>query len=86
MVAGPEQARMLSDIESSFLDPTSSNNRQREQSSSVQEAFKTQVNSLSEVITSMENPFLDDCPELICLDTRNCASEAVANTVRCIEN
>ena len=31
---------MLSDFESSFLDPKSSNNRQHEQISSVQEVFK----------------------------------------------
>ncbi|CAH3043168.1 unnamed protein product, partial [Porites lobata] len=30
------------------------------------------------------NPFLEDCPKLIALDTRNCADESVVHTVRTI--
>ncbi len=52
---------------------------------SLQEAFKRQVSSLSEVISNMGNPFMDDCPELLSLDTRNCASNAVLATVNSIE-
>jgi len=31
------------------------------------------------------NPFLEDCPELIALDTQNCADEFVVRTVRTVE-
>ena len=33
----------------------------------------------------MGNPFLDECPELLVLDSRNCANEDVVNTVNTIE-
>ena len=33
----------------------------------------------------MGNPFLDDFPELLVLDTRNCVSDAVVSTVKTIE-
>ncbi len=60
-------------------------NQHHEQTPSLQEAFKRQVNSLSEVMASMGNPSLDDCPELLILDTRNCVSDAVIATVQGIE-
>ena len=34
----------------------------------------------------MGNPFLDDFPELVTLDTGNCANEAVVNTIRTLED
>jgi hypothetical protein len=34
----------------------------------------------------MGNPFTDDSPELIALDSHECANEAVATTVRTIED
>ena len=34
----------------------------------------------------MGNPFLDDFPELVTLDSRNCANEAVVNTIRTMED
>ena len=81
MVAGPEQARILTEFESQFLESEEHNSQQHEQGHSTQQLFKKQVNSLAEVISSMGNPFLDDCPELLILDTRNCASDAVVSTV-----
>ena len=35
---------------------------------------------------SMGNPFEDDCPELLALDSRNCASEDIVTTVQKIKN
>ena len=85
MVAGPEQARILTEFESLFLESEEHNSQQHEQGHSTQQLFKKQVNSLAEVISSMGNPFLDDCPELLILDTRNYASDAVVPTVQTIE-
>jgi len=39
--------------------------KHHEQTPSLQQAFKKQVNQLSEIIKSMGNPFLEDCPELL---------------------
>ncbi|CAM1331975.1 Uncharacterised protein r2_g4082 [Pycnogonum litorale] len=34
----------------------------------------------------MGNPFLDDFPELVTLDSRNCTSETVVNAIRTLED
>lgn len=86
MVAGPEQARLLKEFESqvsSYSDEEGSLHH-HEQSPSVQELFKKHVCDLSATISSMWNPFLDDCPEIV-LNTRYCASEEVVRTVRSIK-
>lgn len=85
MIAGPEQARLLTEFEEQFMESMSHDNQHHEQTPSLQKAFKRQVNSLSEVITAMGNPFLDDGPELLVLDTRNCVDDAVVATVQNIE-
>ncbi len=85
MTAGPEQARLLKEFEEQFVESKSHSEKHHEQTPSLQEAFKKEVNSLSEVIRTMGNPFLDDGPELLVLDTRNCVSDAVIGTVQKIE-
>ncbi len=70
MIAGPEQSRLLTEFESQFLESTS----------------QTNLNRLFEVISNMGNPFKDDCPELLTLDSQNCTSEDVISTVRTVEN
>ena len=87
MVAGPEQARLLLDFEAQNLEKETSvgKNQHHEQSLSCQKTFKTQVTSLSDTIAKMGNPFLDEYPELLVLDSRNCANEDVVNTVNTIE-
>ena len=34
----------------------------------------------------MGNPFMDDCPELLALDSRNCAADSVVTTVQTIRS
>ena len=41
---------------------------------------------ISNTICKKGNPFLDDFLELVTLDTRNCANEAVVNTIRTLED
>ncbi len=48
MVAGPEQARLLTEFECQFLETADRNCLQHEQSCSTQATFKRQVNSLSD--------------------------------------
>lgn len=83
MVAGPEQA---SEFEDHIILKADVTDQQHEQGYSTQKHFKQQVNNLSAVISNMGNPFLDDCPELLALHTRDCASDAVVETVRTIES
>ena len=48
---------------------------------SAQKTFKQQVNNLADVIKRMGNPFLDDFPELVTMDSRDCMDDAVAESV-----
>ena len=88
MVAGPEQARLLKEFENEMQPEGEKLNwrSQHEQCMSIQERFKKHVCDLCETITTMGNPFLDDCQELLVLDSRNCASENVASTVQNIKD
>ena len=52
----------------------------------VYDLFKQHVCDLCSTISSMGNPFLDDCTELLLLNTRNCASEEVFKTVKNIND
>ena len=40
----------------------------------------------TEVISAMGNPFKDESTELVILDTRSCADDAVVSTVQTIED
>ena len=79
MVAGPETARLLQELEGQLKgDPNlDEKNEHHEQGLSTQKTFQSQVNIISE----MGNPFQDDCPELLALDTHICADESVVATV-----
>jgi hypothetical protein len=86
MVAGPEQARVLEEIESHSMESEPSGiHQQHEQCLSCHTKIQKQVN-LCNTIRDMRNPFLDKCPELLVLDTRNCVGEAVISTVRTTEH
>ena len=39
------------------------------------------MNNLADVIKRMGNPFLDDFPELVTMDSRDCMDDAVAESV-----
>ena len=75
----------MTEFESQFQESKEHSDQQHEQGYSTQQLFMKQVNSLSEVTSSMGNPFMDDFPELLVLDTRNCANDAVVSTVETIE-
>ena len=87
MLAGPEQARLLAEFDKQFMEEEENTwCVQHEQGLSAQILFQKHSNSLYETIMSMGNPFEDDCPELLALDSRNCASEDVVTTVQKITN
>ena len=88
MVAGPEVARCLTNFEDDFCSVIQNRNergRHHEQDYSKQRSFQNNVRNLAKIIADFGNPFLEDCPKLIALDTRNCADESVVHTVRTIE-
>ena len=48
-------------------------------------SFKQQTQSLIDTLNDFDNPFEDDCPELLVLNTRVCADDSVVETVRSLE-
>ena len=85
MLAGPEQARLLTEFEAQYLPEVSEKYSHHEEGLSAQRTFKRQVLALVETIEDMGNPFLDDTPELLSLDKRHVIDESVAHSIRSIE-
>ena len=71
MVAGPETARVLQEFENQLKGETNVDEKNKHH----------EVSTISE----MGNPFKDDCPELLALDTRNCADASVVDTVHRVQ-
>ena len=90
MLSGPEAARLISQFEEEYLvddDPESPKNFQNHESGkATQLLFQRQVRSLTDVIRTMGNPFIDDFPELVRLDSRDCMDVAVAEAHRSLRD
>ena len=80
LVAGPEQVRILAEFDNSILD--SKDNEHHANGPASENMFKTEVQNLCTTVSTMGNPFLTKCPELLQLDTHNCALENVAISIR----
>ncbi len=84
MVAGPEVARMVTELEKCVMGTQASvgDHSHHEQCASVQTAFISEVASLTAVLEEMGNPFLEKSDDLLVLDTRNIMDCSVGDTVR----
>eukprot|EP00745_Piridium_sociabile_P012394 TRINITY_DN190_c0_g1_i6.p1 TRINITY_DN190_c0_g1~~TRINITY_DN190_c0_g1_i6.p1 ORF type:complete len:743 (+),score=169.21 TRINITY_DN190_c0_g1_i6:247-2475(+) len=85
MIAGPEQARILTEFEREYTAISEEERQHHEEGLSAQKTFHEQTLGLIQVINEMSNPFLEEGSELIALDTRRVIGESVANTVQTIE-
>ena len=85
MIAGPEQARLLKEFERELSMEENNEYHHHEEGFCTQKTFREQTLSLVETINEMCNPFLDDTPELLMLDTQNVVNESVVSTVRTVE-
>ncbi len=87
LICGPELARCISEFESEIEHASySSSQLHHEEGLTAQTNFKQQVNSLVDVISTFGNPFEDGCPELVVLNTRACANDSVAETVKRVKD
>ena len=86
MIAGPEQARLLKEFEQEYMSEEVKKQQHHEEGLSTQKIFKGQALTLVTTISGMSNPFLDNTPELLTLDTRNVIDGSVVNTVRTVES
>ena len=86
LICGPEIAKCLSEFESQTTrHETSAIHLHHEEGFAAQTKMQQQVESLIDVINTFGNPFEDDCPELLVLNSRVCMHESVIETVRSIE-
>lgn len=85
MICGPELARCISEFESGN-EVDVDDETLLKQGFSAQLSFKKQVLSLIDTINSFGNPFEDDCPELLVLNTLVCTDNYVVETVRSSSN
>ena len=90
MLSGPELARLLRQFEEQYLPDNDPENPRKfqnhEQGISTQKTFQKQVKSLCDTFRHMGNRFLDHFPDLVKLDSRNCANESVVATIRSLED
>ena len=88
MLSGPELARLQRQLEEDYLtgaDPEHSWTFQNHEQDVVTEDISKQDNSLFKTFSRMGNPFLDDFPELVTLDSRNCMDESVTMALCTVE-
>ena len=85
MIAGSEQAQLLKEFEQEYVSEEENKQQHDEEGMSKQKTCKEQVLALVQTINEMSNPFQDDTPELLMLDTRNVIDESVVKTVRTLE-
>ena len=81
MICGPELANCLDEFENT----EEQTEFHHEEGLATHIKMKQQVQSLVEVISASGNPFEDDCPQLLILNSRDCADESVISIVRSIE-
>ena len=73
MICGPEIAKLYDEFESDFH--VGDVHLRHEEGLASQRTFKKQTQSLIDTVTEFGNPFLDDYPELLILNSRDCAEE-----------
>ena len=78
MLSGPELVRPQQQFEDEYLldnDPDNPKNfLNHEQGLAAQKTFQQQVHSLYKMLKKMGNPFLDDFPEMVTLDSLTCVN------------
>ena len=84
MIAAPEISRIVSEFEESSETDISGpeKSKHHEQRPAFQSQFTEDVHKLVQTLEEMGNLFLEDCGELIALDTKDVASDHVVNTVK----
>ena len=89
MLSGQELARLLKEFQDQYVADDASDSPRKylhhEQGLATQRNFPTHVNRLSTTIEKIGNPFTDAFPELVNIHSRDCAIDAVAASIRSIQ-
>ena len=87
MIRGPENTKLIGQFESDInVNEADKAHLHHEEGAAVQKSFKKQTQAFVDTITEFGSPFLDDCPELLALHSRDCADDTLIATVRSIES
>ena len=86
MVAGPETARMLQKYDEKHFKAKIDIESQHEQTPSVQKRFASRVNSVTDVIDEIGNPFSDTSKVLYALDTKVIMPDSAIHSIRTAED
>jgi hypothetical protein len=88
MVSGPELARLVKELEKTFLREVDDEdeNFHHQEGLSDQKLFQKKVCRLTYVICNFGNPFLDEFPDMVRLDSRNIVDEVVSMAIRQLEH
>jgi len=81
MIAGPEQARIVDELEEMSNLSEEPSYHSHEQGHATQEKFHKQVSNMCHAIKSMGNPFLNTAKELVVLDTHDCMDGEVVEAL-----
>ena len=82
-VKAPEQARLIREFQSTFINPTEkTDGDHHRQTAADQNRFHKDVKSLLAVFKDHGNPFKETCPELIEIHTRKCAPQLAVENLR----
>ena len=86
MVSGPEMALITEEfLASTDKAGMATDTRHHEESNPVQVSFAQDVQSLTDIIEQVGNPFTENSSDLIVLDTRDIADPAIIELVSQIE-
>uniref|UniRef100_UPI00358F76BE uncharacterized protein n=1 Tax=Myxine glutinosa TaxID=7769 RepID=UPI00358F76BE len=80
MVAGPEQARILTEFHELYHS-SEQPSQSHIQGHSIQKTFQKQVNDMCDAIVTMGNPFMETSKELMTLDKHDCVDDMVVQAL-----
>ncbi len=81
-LSGAKLSRVVSEFEGQYLNSNGLNSTEHhEQGLSPQAKLKDQVTKMYNTVANFGNPFMDQCSELLVLNTRDVSDEPVIDTV-----
>lgn len=85
MVSGPEMTRLVEEFNFTKTKRWGKSERHHEANKHSQMAFAKDVKSLTRVMQDLRNPFSENSPDLLVLDSKNIIQMSVADTLLNIE-
>ncbi len=85
-IAGPEIARIISELRMKDSSRLKRSDRHHEQIPSIQSRFATNVRSVVDVFNEMGNPFTETSSDLLALDTKIIMADEVIQSIKKAED